>query len=316
MARPQLLDSLPDGSSNSVPILLLPPSEGKANDTIDGDFRDDLGDPWAPVSGAFKVLGDSRQHVVEALAAVDGGDQKLLGVKGDRLDRARRANSELVGAPTLPAWKRYTGVVWDHLDPASLAAADRRRIVVVSGLSGLVRGDDPVPDYRLKMGANLAPLGKLSTWWRTDVTDQLAKLARGRTAKQQRVLVDLLPNEHRAAWAPADDERVVGVDLVDPSGKPGGHFAKAAKGELARALLTEGWAALDGWEPRLSAGPSPSFGTIGAWHWALVLKAGGRGSGQMVRRAGTGRTPVSLRRPAHGPHDPPAARGAPHRSRR
>jgi len=248
MARPQLLDSLPDGSSNSVPILLLPPSEGKANDTIDGDFRDDLGDPWAPVSGAFKVLGDSRQHVVEALAAVDGGDQKLLGVKGDRLDRARRANSELVGAPTLPAWKRYTGVVWDHLDPASLAAADRRRIVVVSGLSGLVRGDDPVPDYRLKMGANLAPLGKLSTWWRTDVTDQLAKLARGRTAKQQRVLVDLLPNEHRAAWAPADDERVVGVDLVDPSGKPGGHFAKAAKGELARALLTEGWAALDGWE--------------------------------------------------------------------
>jgi hypothetical protein len=78
----------------------------------------------------------------------------------------------------------------------------------------------------------------------------------------------------------------------------------------------KGRAALDGWEPRLSAGPSPSFGTIGAWHWALVLKAGGRGSGQMVRRAGTGRTPVSLRRPAHGPHDPPAARGAPHRSRR
>lgn len=248
MSRPQLLDSLPDGSSNSVPILLLPPSEGKANDVIDGEFRRDLGDPWTPGSGAFSALEGPRQHVVDALAAADGGDTKLLGVKGDHLDRARRTNSSLIGAPTLPAWKRYTGVVWDHLDPASLSAADRRRLVVVSGLSGLVRGDDPVPDYRLKMGANLAPLGKLSTWWRNDVTTQLAKLARGRTAKRPRVLVDLLPNEHRAAWAPADRERVVGLELVDPTGKPGGHFAKAAKGELARALLTEGWIALDRWE--------------------------------------------------------------------
>ncbi|MEL6891791.1 MAG: peroxide stress protein YaaA [Actinomycetota bacterium] len=223
--------------------MLLPPSEGKAGD----DDRTDLGDPWAPDGGAFGRLGDRRHDVATALAAAGGGDQQLLGVKGDHLDRARRANASLVGAPTLPAWQRYTGVVWDHLDPGSLTPVERRRILIVSGLLGVARAVDPVPDYRLKMGANLAPLGKLSTWWRDDVTAALASYSRGRTSKHRRVLVDLLPKEHRAAWSPADSLAVVSIEFVDPTGKPGGHFAKAAKGQFARALLTDGWDSLDSW---------------------------------------------------------------------
>ncbi len=179
--------------------------------------------------------------------ALGGGDEKLLGVKGEHLLRALDANSALRGAPVLPAWQRYTGVVWDHLDPVSLDAAQRRRIVVVSGLLGLVRGDDPVPDYRLKMGANVPPLGKLSTWWRDELSDTINRYAVGRTDGSPRILVDLLPKEHRAAWTP--DRRVTGVsvEFVDPTGKPGGHFAKAAKGELAAAILRGGVDVLDRW---------------------------------------------------------------------
>jgi len=202
---------------------------------------------WEPDSGTFSALADRRTQLSDALVAVHGGSEKLLGVKGDHLDRAQAANVSLVGAPSLPAWRRYTGVVWDHLDPATLAATDRRRIVVVSGLLGLVRGDDPVPDYRLKMGATLAPFGKLSTWWRDDLSATLSRYAAGRTAKQPRVIVDLLPKEHRAAWIPDARINAVSIEFVDPSGKPGGHFAKAAKGEFARAILTDGLAAIDRW---------------------------------------------------------------------
>jgi len=219
-------------------MLLLPPSEGKAEG---GSARRST---WIPDQGVFgRRLGDRRAAVAEALAAVGGGDEKLLGVKGDHLLRAQSANTSLVGAPTLPAWQRYTGVVWDHLDPETLPAPARKQIVVVSGLLGLVRGDDPVPDYRLKMGANLAPLGKLSTWWRDAVTAEVARLAR------RHVIVDLLPQEHRAAWDPSAGGPVeaISVSLVDPTGKPGGHFAKAAKGELARAILLEGLGVLDTW---------------------------------------------------------------------
>jgi cytoplasmic iron level regulating protein YaaA (DUF328/UPF0246 family) len=216
-------------------MLLLPPSEGKA----DGGSR--RRSPWTPEAGAFGVpLGDRRGAVVDALLAAHGGDEKLLGVRGEHLLRAQSANSSLIGAATLPAWQRYTGVVWDHLDAATLTPAARKQIVVVSGLLGLVRGDDPVPDYRLKMGANLTPLGKLSTWWRESLTAELERVAR------RRLVVDLLPQEHRAALV-LDGLEGVSLTLVDPTGKPGGHFAKAAKGELARAILTDGIGVIESW---------------------------------------------------------------------
>lgn len=217
------------------PVILLPPSEGKA---ADGD-----GPAWDPTDGVFgDRLADQREQVARALARAKGGDEKLLGVGGKHLTRAQSANRSVLGAPTLPAGLRYTGVVWDHLDLGSLPAAARQRaatsIVVVSGLLGAVGVDDPTPDYRLKMNANLAPLGKLSTWWRPAVSAALNDHLAGR------FVVDLLPNEHRAAWTP-EPERYAGfarVTFVERSGRSKGaavgHDAKAAKGLLARHLLT------------------------------------------------------------------------------
>lgn len=205
-------------------VVLLPPSEGKA---IGG------GNPsWSPDLGAFgALLDDRRSELVTELRAVDGGDQRLLGVSGRHLERARDANAGLLGAPTLPAWQRYTGVVWDHLDPGSLTAARRRRIIVGSGLHGLVRGDDPIPDYRLKMGGRLASLGTISRWWRPVLADVL------RATTRRATVIDLLPSEHRQAFTEADRAGWVVVDLVERSGRAGGHAAKAAKGRLARHLL-------------------------------------------------------------------------------
>jgi cytoplasmic iron level regulating protein YaaA (DUF328/UPF0246 family) len=182
------------------------------------------------------ALATQRAQVVAQLRKEKGGTQKLLGVGGAHLTRAQSSNMQIVGAPCLPAWQRYTGVVWDHLDLASLTATQRnafiKRIIVPSGLLGLVRADDPLPDYRLKMGARLAPFGTMSKWWNEPITDALVAVVK------KKLVVDLLPNEHRAAinWNLLDN--VVRVDLVSHSGAVvGGHNAKAAKGLLARHLL-------------------------------------------------------------------------------
>lgn len=211
-------------------VILLPPSEGKADGGEDGTV-------WTPHSGAFgKDLGEFRSEIAHALTKLKGGPATLLGVSGKHLARAQTANKSLIGAPTLPAWQRYTGVVWDHLDLASLTPAKRKpmlgRILIPSGMAGLVRADDPLPDYRLKMGARCAPFGLMSTWWRDDLTASLMKFLRGR------VVVDLLPQEHRAAFDWSAVDKVVRVDLVSRTGGVvGGHNAKAAKGLLARHLL-------------------------------------------------------------------------------
>ncbi|MEY3055352.1 MAG: YaaA family protein [Ilumatobacteraceae bacterium] len=209
--------------------ILLPPSEGKA----EGGRTP----RWKAGSGTFgSALRRPRAEVVAALLAAKGGDAKLLGVSGQHLARAQESNRELDGAPTVPACERYTGVVWGHLSPDTLSAKARTRavdsVVVVSGLLGLVGFDDPVPDYRVKMGASLKPMGKLSTWWRDPLSTTLNDWADGR------VVIDLLPNEHRAAWTPGDSMREhVVVSFVEKSGKVAGHDAKAAKGLLARHLL-------------------------------------------------------------------------------
>ena len=211
-------------------LLLLPPSEGKAE-------TGNQSRPWTPQLGAFgAVLETSRAQIVNQLRKDKGGTQKLLGVSGAHLTRAQSCNMQLIGAPCLPAWQRYTGVVWDHLDLSSLTATQRnafiKRIIVPSGLLGLVRADDHVPDYRLKMGARLAPFGTMSKFWNETITDALVAVVK------KRAVVDLLPNEHRAAinWNKLDN--VVRVDLVSHSGAVvGGHNAKAAKGLLARHLL-------------------------------------------------------------------------------
>jgi cytoplasmic iron level regulating protein YaaA (DUF328/UPF0246 family) len=212
-------------------LILLPPSEGKAA----GGNADQS---WNPASGTFsETLQDKCLTVVKALKKLRGGDAALLGVKGEHLERARRVNASLIGSPSLPAWQRYTGVVWDHLDLASMSATERRRAVsslaVVSALTGLVMASDPLPDYRLKMGARLDSIGSLATWWRPEVTSALLPVSRRRT------VVDLLPQEHRGAIEWDQLAGVARIELVAKSGgKVGGHNAKAAKGLLARHLLS------------------------------------------------------------------------------
>lgn len=212
-------------------LILLPPSEGKAPGGNDNQS-------WDPTTGTFsETLQDKCLTVVKALKKVRGGDAALLGVKGEHLERARRVNTSLIGSPSLPAWQRYTGVVWDHLDLESLSAAERKRavssIAIVSALTGLVMASDPLPDYRLKMGARLDSIGSLATWWRPEVTSALLQVSRRRT------IIDLLPQEHRGAveWEKLDG--AIRLELIAKSGgKVGGHNAKAAKGLLARYLLS------------------------------------------------------------------------------
>ncbi|MEA2468666.1 MAG: uncharacterized protein QOJ57_2792 [Thermoleophilaceae bacterium] len=209
--------------------ILLPPSEGKSPG---GGGRLRTG------AGSFgPALRLARNEVIAALAAADGGSQALLGVSGRHLDQSLAANRLVIAgrAPTLPAVQRYTGVVHGHAGLRDVpGAADG--VIVLSALMGLVALDDPVPDYRLKMGASLPPLGRLSAWWRPRLSPVLNRRLRGAD------VVDLLPQEHAAAWAPAP-RRYASLHRVrfrGADGAAGGHDAKAAKGLLARHLLTSG----------------------------------------------------------------------------
>jgi hypothetical protein len=214
------------------PLLLLPPSEGKAT----GGTRRRTPDRFAP------LLGTERTAVLDALAkatasASDAELSRLLRVRGPLLEQATAATRCLIEgtAPTLPAWRRYCGVVWDYLDPVTLTAAERARILIPSALYGLTTAEDQIAEYRLGMAIGLPEIGSLARFWRRSLTELVRSKRRGA------VIIDLLPTEHRSAFDWGRLGPVVEVSFVAANGHgAAGHVAKAVKGRFARHLIDHG----------------------------------------------------------------------------
>lgn len=222
-----------------APLILLPPSEGKA--------PGGTGAPWHVGPRPTARLDEYRREVLAALDRAMRLDpaarQKLLGVGAAHTEAATATNLAIDDAPTRPAIERYDGVLYGALDHATLSRAHRRRlgaqVLVFSGLWGVVTPDDPIPDYKCKMGASLPPLGRLASWWRPRLAPYLAERASGR------VVWNLLPNEHDAACElPADATRVIRVRFLDDVARQDArglvavnHWNKLLKGALVRHVI-------------------------------------------------------------------------------
>jgi len=234
----------------TAPVILLPPSEGKA----DGGHG-----PAIDLNVlSFTELNGQREVICAALVTAmrrnEAERSKLLGVKGKALASSTAANREVLSAPTMPAIERYTGVLYDALDVASLSRRDRKRmdtqVLIFSGLWGVVRPNDPIPDYKLKMGATLPRLGKVSTWWRDSLSAAIAPMVGAA------VVWNLLPNEHDNAWEPnakhvdavMPPSAILSVKFLDEGPVKKGvrtfttvnHWNKLLKGALVRFVLETG----------------------------------------------------------------------------
>ena len=155
------------------PFILIPPSEGKSSGGTEPC--------WLETKQSFKNLETPRLQVisalVEAMKEPESNRAKLLGVKGKKVAEATSANLDIQKAKTLPAIERYTGVLYDALDYSALSAGLKRKVdqqvIIFSGLWGIVKPQDLIPDYKLKMGAKLQELGILSRFWKPYLTSAL-----------------------------------------------------------------------------------------------------------------------------------------------
>lgn len=212
-------------------IVLLPPSETKH---AGGD-----GPALRLKALSTSVLTPLRAELVDELvelAADRAACQRALGLSASQLYEIER-NAALRSSPTLPAISRYTGVLYDALDVASLTGAAaqraRARLAVGSALFGFLRADDPVPAYRLSASAKLPGRPTLAARWRPLLEPVLAEMA------ATELVVDLRSGSYAALGKLPDAVRVEVVS-ERPDGKRTvvSHFNKAHKGRLARILAT------------------------------------------------------------------------------
>lgn len=228
-------------------LLLLPPSEGKS-----GGGDQPPVDPEQLAAG--KRLAPTRRRVLKAVESVSrrpGEAAGALKLPPAVLEQALAANRTVTTSPTCPALDRYTGVVYAGLDVPSMSvevrsAADAS-VLTFSGLFGVLRGGDLVPDYRVPVSVTLPATGLLTPLWRARLREAMPTLLGTGFA------VDLRSTDYSGMWAPTGPLRhqVLAVRVLShrPSGPPRvvSHFSKHGKGVLARALLE-----------RSSAGRPPS----------------------------------------------------------
>lgn len=184
-------------------------------------------------------LTRAREKALAALVKLAGGKQRgralgLLGLtegQAGELDR----DAVLLGAPAAPAASVYTGVLYQHLDLATLPATARarahERVLVASALWGVVALDDAIPAYRLSIGARLPSLtkGGLAAYWKP-------ALAKALPDEDGALVVDMRSGGYAAAWRPRR-ATLVEVKASTADGKPISHMAKAVRGTVTRELL-------------------------------------------------------------------------------
>lgn len=215
-------------------LILLPPSEGKASPargrSLDLDRL------------AFPGLNGRRRRMLDELTAVCSGDEEkaagVLGLGKTQYDEVAR-NAALLHAPTAPAARVYTGVLYAALGHDSLHGPALRRVnrwvAVQSALFGLVRLTDRIPAYRLSGDVSLPGVGRVSAAWRDDLAQVM------REAGGSGLVVDLRSSTYAAFWKP--NARTVPVRVLHESdGRRTvvSHFNKATKGRLVRGLAEDG----------------------------------------------------------------------------
>jgi cytoplasmic iron level regulating protein YaaA (DUF328/UPF0246 family) len=210
-------------------LVLLPPSETKHPG---GD-----GAPLDLAALTAPELTPVRTELAEALVKLADdvpAARTALGLSAKQDDEIER-NAALWTSPTLPALQRYTGVLYDALDVATLSRAQRaradRRLAVGSALFGLIRGTDRIPAYRLSAGSALPGLPTLRAMWKPALSPVLTGV--------DELVVDLRSGSY-AALAPVPGSATLQVLSERPDGSRSvvSHFNKAHKGRVARLLAT------------------------------------------------------------------------------
>ncbi|MBT2473893.1 peroxide stress protein YaaA [Microbacterium sp. ISL-103] len=210
--------------------ILLPPSETKRSG---GD-----GAPLDVASLALPGLHHQRQAVIDALVDLSADEEVARRVLKLSPKQAGDVvhNRMLRSASTMPAVDRYTGVLYDALDAASLSPASRRWLAshawIHSAPFGPIGALDPIPSYRLAAGTSLPGLPALRRHWAEATTAAIA-------SDGAPFILDLRSEAYVALGPVPAMVSSAYVRVVTEHGRALNHFNKKSKGQLLRALAED-----------------------------------------------------------------------------
>ncbi|MFS2241051.1 YaaA family protein [Microbacterium sp. OR16] len=207
--------------------ILLPPSETKRPGGSGGPLRLE--------SLALPALTPQRAELIDALVALcaDESEARRVLKLSERQAGEVERNRMLRAAPTMAAIDRYTGVLYDALDAASLDRQARHwlgeHVLIHSAPFGPIGALDEIPVYRLAAGTSLPGIRALRRHWAQATSEALTAAG---------FVLDLRSESYVALGPVAGVVPSTYVRVVTDEGRALNHFNKRGKGALVRALAT------------------------------------------------------------------------------
>ena len=199
-------------------LILTPPSEGKSiQNTVSKKF-----------SETNFVFEKQVKEILMILKPLN--ENKIISTYGTNLEKAKdlhKNNLKVFDNEWSMAIERYTGVVFSNLDWKSLDNNEKaylnKNLRIFSGMFGLLKPNDLIPNYKLKMNV-LA----LTNFWKLHISNQLNK---------EDLILDLLPAVHRKALNLKQNVFKINL-LINKDGKfiQSAHAGKVVKGKFIRFL--------------------------------------------------------------------------------
>lgn len=195
----------------AIILILIPPSEGKQK-----------GGSYTPIN-----LNELQECMLEKLEHYTGDHSHLLGVKEKALEQAILANNTIRTSLTLPAIKRYTGVVYQGINYDDMSESAKKycnkHVRIMSALFGLIEPLTLIPNYKFKIGT----LGATKFWGENNNIDK------------KYFVIDLLPKSHKKA---VTYDTGIQIDFYRKrfgAIAPAGHEGKLVKGKFVRWLCEQ-----------------------------------------------------------------------------
>lgn len=207
--------------------ILMPPSETKRPGGSGGPLRLE--------NIALPSLNAHRAELIDALVALcaDVSEARRVLKLSERQAGDVEHNRMLQTAPTMAAIDRYTGVLYDALDAATLDRSARHwlgeHVLIHSAPFGPIGALDEIPVYRLSAGTSVPGMLPLRRHWAAATSAALADAG---------FVLDLRSESYVALGPVAGVVPSAYVRVVTDAGRALNHFNKKSKGVLVRALAT------------------------------------------------------------------------------
>ena len=198
--------------------ILIPPSEGKSKFDISN----------IEFIKTKNLFLDEIKKILEILSSVKNEELvKIYGAPIDKSELIHNDNLNILNNKCSQAIERYTGVVYNNFDFKSLDESSKKfavdKILITSGFLGLVKLNDLIPNYKLKMNSL-----KLSAFWKPIFSNYL---------KDEDFILDLLPTIHKKSY---ESKKSVEIDfkfIKNNKSISAGHNGKAIKGKFIRFVV-------------------------------------------------------------------------------